>query len=407
MKTIFRVSALGLLLFTVVAVTNQTALAQGESDLKNKLYKSVTDNYAGNLEERKIALKAGKEYLEKYGDDAENQAVIDWLNGALPEIEDGIKLEEKEVERKARFKKFDSAYKGKNWESAFEAGSEILKFEPNYYDVAIVLASRGYTEAYDQKDAHNGEAIQYAKLAIDQMKSGKESKSGLYGGYDFQYKDKEFPDGKANALGWMNYYIGWIMFYRMDQKDAAIPYFFEATKFNSGAKEYDITYRAFGQWYVAKLAKKLEKRNALLAERNAEAEAESPDAEKVKALDVRIDDLIAEERGYAERAIDAYSRAYDALSKEDKSSEYGRKTFTRLQELYKLRYEEPEMQSVAKIQKNVAMISKKAMPDPNSEVEPIDKVAPADSAEKPEDGKAGASRERTVSDNEPAGTSNR
>ncbi len=422
MKTMFRVSVLGLLLFAVVAVANQDAYAQ---DDKTALYTKVTENYDGDLSQRKIAVKAGREYLAKYGNDPENQAVVDWLKSAIPDIEEGIKDDEERIrkaeERKARLNKFDTSYRAQKWDAAFDAGEEILRAEPDFYDVAIVLASRAYSEALGGNNSHNDEAVKYSKLAIEKMKAGAKSKSGFYGGYDFQYKSdpKSDPNGKyvtdeqarENALGWMNFHVGWIMFYRQNKKDAAIPYLYEATKYDSGSKEYEITYRAIGAWYVSKLGDILKERNALLEQRNAAAETEIPDAEtrkaleeKIKELDAKIDAQIAMERGYADRAIDAYSRAYDALSKEDKASDYGKNTFARLQELHRLRYaDKQEMQTDAAINMNVAMINKKPMPDPTAEVEPIKMVKPVDSAESTDEKKSGASRNRTVSEKKPAG----
>ena len=95
----------------------------------------------------------------------------------------------------------------------------------------------------------------------------------------YQYETKDFPNGKENALGWMNYIIGYIKNFRQNKRDEAIPYFYKAAQYESQVKNSLELYRAIGDWYVER-AENVESKSTV---KNA----------------------------YLERAIDAYARAYN------------------------------------------------------------------------------------------------
>ncbi|HSK74426.1 MAG TPA: hypothetical protein VK892_22185, partial [Pyrinomonadaceae bacterium] len=51
------------------------------------LYKKYLDNYEGNLSQMKKALKAAREYVERFSDDEENKTIINYLNESIPILE--------------------------------------------------------------------------------------------------------------------------------------------------------------------------------------------------------------------------------------------------------------------------------------------------------------------------------
>ena len=51
------------------------------------LYKRFTDNYNGTLEQKKIALEAAKEFVEKYRDDADSKDIIEYFRKFIPAFE--------------------------------------------------------------------------------------------------------------------------------------------------------------------------------------------------------------------------------------------------------------------------------------------------------------------------------
>jgi hypothetical protein len=102
MKTIYRNLALGILLavfaaFSVAPVSAQTA-AQDE---KTKLYNTYIENYDKSLDKQKIALAAAKQYVEKYGANAEDKEQVDYFKNAIPSLEEGINKVERETKDKA------------------------------------------------------------------------------------------------------------------------------------------------------------------------------------------------------------------------------------------------------------------------------------------------------------------
>lgn len=420
MKSLFRVSIIGLLMFAVVAISTQSISAQVD---KTELYTKFTccwerekpadiakmspDELQESVDTRKEALAAGKEFVANYGTSVDDKQIVDWLNANLPGIETTIKSDEqliidkrKQIESAARFDTFNNAYKAKNWSAMFAAGDVILKAEPEFYDVAIVLASIGFDEAEDKKDALNEQTIKYAMIAIDRLESGAKPKSDTCAGSYFNYKTKEFPNCVPNALGWMNYTIGYIKHFRQQKTDEAIPYLFKATQADSATKDIPAAYRPIGAWYISKSQAITKKRNEVVAERNAASELPAPDVENIKMLDIKIDNMIGVERGYAERAIDAYSRAYSLIPAADRTKEYGAGIFNTLKQLYQFRYtEKPEMQTDAQINMNVSMVKTKSMPNPDSEVQPVNEIKPvAPEATTPTTVKTGTSRSRTVTE---------
>ena len=61
---------------------------------KTNLYKKFTDNYNGKTtEQKKIALDAAKEFIEKYADDEESKDIIEYLKKFIPYMEKKISSE--------------------------------------------------------------------------------------------------------------------------------------------------------------------------------------------------------------------------------------------------------------------------------------------------------------------------
>ena len=58
------------------------------------LYKKFTDNYAGKtIEQRRTAIDAAKEFIEKFGDVEDNKDIIKYLKKIIPELERRIATE--------------------------------------------------------------------------------------------------------------------------------------------------------------------------------------------------------------------------------------------------------------------------------------------------------------------------
>jgi len=258
-------------------------------------------------------------------------------------------------EEKERYNRFDAAIKGikgKNVADTFFVGKEVLANEsadsPIALDAAIVLASLGYDQAITKVDTYNNDAVNYAKSVIQKLEAGKTSKN--FGAYQYEFKTKD------NTLGWMNYTIGYINYYRQDKKNEALPYLYKATQLNSETKKFSDIYRIFGAWYLDEALRidkeRLEKTTA----------AGNKDTDETLAM-------YALQRGYAERSIDAYARAYNLATAPGSraTKEYKDALYTQLQGLYKFRYDG----KIEGIDVFVATIMNKQMPDPKIPVSPV------------------------------------
>jgi len=391
MKNFLRSLMFGLLVLTITSVAVVPALAQ-DDDLAEKtaLYEKYTSNYNGTVEQMKIALEAGKEYVKKYGANAEDKPQVDFIKGDIPRLEQAIEIDRKRkiaaaeaATKNALYSRFDASVKGSNWTETYKAGREILAEEPNLLDVILVLGSIGLDESQKNPPVttFNADTVQFANLAISKMNSGVSSDN--YGAYQFAYKNKDFSDGKSNALGWMNYTIGYIMYYRMNKKDEAIPYLYKATQYNSGTKKTPAIYATIGDEYFSTVVKMQDEREKW--DKTVEGYGD-----KVKAS-------VAKEKAYVDRAIDAYARAYGLVRDNPKTSAtYKSNILKVLTDLYDFRYQKPEMKTIGKINADVTSISSTPMPNP--ETTPTVDTPAMDKATTTTDGaKSGSSRTRTVS----------
>jgi hypothetical protein len=315
------------------------------------------------MEKAKLAIQTGEEFVSKYGTCEADKAVVDFIKGKLPELKSYVG----DKEMFDRFNGSIADIKTVNADVAFESGKQIMSAKPDLaFDVAIVLAQVGFDNSLKTPplDKFNGEAINFARRAIKDIESGKTSET--YGAKVYSLavldanKKVDAAKSKQNALGWLNYIVASIMYYNQQQKKDAVPYFYQTTKFESPFKNKPDVYQAIGAWYLEELVK-----------------MDTSRLEKVKANGDKDNDetltIWALEKGYADRAIDAYARAYQ-LAKADKAAkpEYTKGLYEKLQGLYKLRFDKTDG-----IDAYIATVVSRPMPDPATTVTPVVEEKPA------------------------------
>lgn len=394
MKTIYRVLVLGLLTMALTAISATSLFAQdpcADIDAQQAVYAKFTDNYASkDIAQRKIAVEAGKEYVQKYGACETSKDIVAYLNKSIPSIEAGIKKYEDVETKNALYTRFDTALKAKNTADIYSVGKEILVKEPDMLDVALVLATAGYDQAAAKPpvDTYNNDAINYAKGAIQKIESGTKSTTGDFGVLTYSYKSKD------NAIGWMNYIIGYIDFYRLGKKEEGLAYLYKAANAPGTAttRTNAFLYQTLGSYYrdkVVSLGKEIVDKIAL---------ADNKETDETKSL-------FALEKGYADRAIDAYARAYKVADPKDKAYKDG--LYDTVKEIYKLRFEGKQ----DGVDAYVATLTSKPMPDPSTEVTPVVEestatasVPAATAAPVPADGKTPAATPVKPATTKPATT---
>lgn len=365
MKTIFRVSVFGLMTAAFMAVSAVSTFAQNPCDDSYETQQAIYQKFRDGrkepraIEKAKVGITSGEEFVSKYGTCEPAKAVVDFINKNLPELKEWVKLQELYT----RFNTSIKDVKNVNVDEAYASGKEIMSLKPELaFDIQIVLASVGFDNSIKTPpvDKFNAEAISYAKKAISDIEAGKTSSN--YGAltHSFAIKNGQTVDqakSKQNALGWLNYMIGTIMYYNQKATKDAVPYYYKATKFESPTKKKPDVYRAVGAWYLEEILKMNQQRE-----------------EKIKANEGKDNEetvaMLALIKGYADRAIDAYARAYSISPTSETVSR--KAIYEKLQSLYEIRFGNKNG-----IDAYVSTVASKPMPDPTTTVEPIKEDVPA------------------------------
>jgi hypothetical protein len=261
MKTIFRYMNIGLLAGVLMAFGAVAGVAQSpceDVETKNTLDKTFRDNYAGNLEARKKAVDAGKQYIQKFAECPDSADFVKYLKDYLPPMEEKIKKDEELAKKNALLKRFDDSLKAKNWDESFATGKEILaKYPEEFRTVEIVLASIAGEEAFKSNFKYQDDGLRFAKQSIADLEAGKSFTVGNVTRYGLSYKDPasgnviynfEYSNkNKDHALGWLNLYIGYITAVGQKNTSAALPYLYKATQLTtSDASKNSISYDLIG-----------------------------------------------------------------------------------------------------------------------------------------------------------------
>ncbi len=364
MKTIFRALTLAILMtvFTAAAVTS--SFAQDQTAEKQALYQKYIANYDKGIEQKKIAIEAAKQYVEKFGANAEDKEQVDYFKTNIPVLETAVRNAQSAADFQKLVQRFDTSYPAGNYDETYASGRELLAQKPDLIDVMIVLGSVGYDESLKNpaNTKYNADTINYAKQSIQKIESGANSKNyGAFGIYTYgdyprseANKNEKFP-GKDNALGNLNYKIGYLMYFNQNMKKEAIPYFYKATKYDSSVKNLPIIYQVIGDTYFEQ-AKAFNKESEDLAKA-----AGNKDTDESKAKDALA-------KGYADRAIDAYARAYKLASTNPAvKKEYKDGLYKLLQELFKFRFNG----KIEGLDAYVSTVMNKPFVDPSVAVTPV------------------------------------
>ncbi len=330
--------------FAVNAISAQATVAECEP-----IYRKFLESQKGpELDKLKTAVTAGNDYLAKCSGLEGQDAIKVYVTKQVPKVAEVIKTTE-------LINQFNTAVPAKNWDEAFSSGKELIASNhPATLDVMITLASIGLiaTTAEPQVDKFNSGAITYGKAALQKLNDGATSET--YGLFQFGYKTKNCPDGKLNAVSWMNYVIGRITYSRLSQQKAGVPYLFAAHKTGCELKDDPEVYRLIGAWYVDDAIKLVNSR-----------------AEKIKAAgDQETDEIKADSaaiKGYLDRGIDAYARAYLSAKNKNFAQVYRDSVQKRVEGLFDNRYNGDH----SGMDKFIAEVMNTPFPDPATPIRPV------------------------------------
>ena len=327
MKKLLRVLVPAVFVMAFCNFSGGSIFAQATIEECESIYKGLLDNRTSpEIEKLRGALSSANEYLKRCKDLPDQEKVKTYVTNQVPKLEERIKVREIEI-LEARF---NAALKAKNADDTIARAKELIALERPYsLDLMLDIASVGFDSASANPpvDKYNTDGIANARMVLQKMTEGKSSGNSDKYGFYAEYKTEKCPDGRTNAIGWMNYTIGFITYVRLKQPKEAIPYLYKATQAGCETKGFAEPYRLIGAWYLDGVVKQ----NASYAE-------------KTKALgDTNSDEtlaILAMAKGYADRAIDAYARAYQmAMASKTASQPYKDALLKKIKDVFEFRYD--------------------------------------------------------------------
>ena len=389
MKTIFRF--LGVVM--VLAVLGSAAIfaqdtpaapaAPGPCDnieAREALEAKVRTNFDNkDYKIRQLAVDAGEEYIKTYGA-CEAQPIKDfiaYLNGYLPSTKKWIADTKKNSELAALFIRFDNALKNDavtktgNWDEVYSVGKQILALDPENLNILITLGSIGLDETAKnpRNTKYNNDTLNYARTSIQKINEGKTTNN--FGVFQFSYAIKEnpkdpkskakMPESKDNALGWLNYTVGYVTYFDKGDKKGALPFLYKAAYNGVDTKKIPQVYGILGDFYfdeVKRLGEEIRVKTIA---------AQNKPTDETNAL-------IAQLKAYAERALDAYGRALNLVPANDPRQKVYRDGLSaQIDTIYNLRFQKPDGRN-----EFVSAQIQKPLPDPTTVPTPIVEVDPAE-----------------------------
>ncbi len=271
--------------------------ADGQTTLGDKFRAQYP---AKDIDGRKAAIETGKQFLEKYGSCDSAKELSDYLKTTIPKMEANLKVAMEADVKAKMISRFNTAYTAKNWDEVYPAGKELLaKYPDEFRDVELVLGSVGYDESFKNNFKYNDETLRYARMSIADLEAGKTFSANYGVPKEFVYKSKD------NALGWMNMTIGYIIQSAQKNKKDAQPFNYKATQANSETSKNPVPFELIGGYYFEELNKIVDEIQ-VLAKTQSDKDTPEVAQQKVDAIKAKV----AMSNGTAERAMDAFSRAY-------------------------------------------------------------------------------------------------
>jgi hypothetical protein len=241
-----------------------------------------------------------------------------------------------------------NAIKAKNNAEVTAGCQAWLAAEPNAAYPLVAPVDYGFILATSNPpvNTYNDQTIAFAKQAIQKIESGQLDSVKWT---DYQYKSKE------DALAWMNYIIGHIMFTNMTGKEAdSVPYLFKSLQYNSEVKSKPLPYYAIGFNYRTQYNKAVEE-----FQKRTQGATEVTD-------EIRRD--LGMQKALADRAIDAFARAYAVAKADPKLPQAAKDARLKdLEQMYRIR----NNQQTTGMNELVSSVMNKPLPDPTSPVTPV------------------------------------
>lgn len=344
------------LLAPIIIFSTDAIRAQASLEECQPIYQKFLQERTGaGIPEWTAAIATGRLYLQRCSALRDQDEVKNYVTNQIPKLENKIS-QKKIADIEAAF---NAELKANNADGLIARAKELISLDRPYsLDLTLDIASVGFDKAVADPplDKYNSDTIKYAKLALQRMSEGKASGNADKYGFYVEYKTKDCVDGKVNATGWMNYTIGLITFIRLKQTKEALPYIYSATQVGCETRNLSEAYRMIGSWYLDEAIKLNVTREEKV---KAAGDKDTPETLAILAL----------QKGYVDRAIDAYARAYKTASAPNSkaSQPYKDGLLKKVNDLFNFRYEGDTSRVVAYL----AEVMSKPFIDPALPISPV------------------------------------
>jgi hypothetical protein len=211
--------------------------------------------------------------------------------------------------------------------------------------------------------------MRYAQRALADLKSGKPlTKKNAKGEETVGALKYEYT--RPEAISVLTYTMAHLNLVAKKDKKAALPYYYEVTKLPGSFQKNPRVYGAIGDYYYDEVKRLAEDVKVKIA---AQSDTDTDEVRTKKEADIKA--AIAMLNGYAERAMDAYSRAYNIAKADPANKTYTDGLYKTLQGLYTVRFQKQEG-----IDAWISSTVTKPFPDPTSPVAPVSDPEPTTSA---------------------------
>lgn len=361
MKTLLNKLVLGAVAAAITTVGAVGIMAQGDDAEKAALYTKFTGCYkAAEIPALQACIVVGKDYVQKYS--ATPDQYSDFVTKQIPKMEARIV----EIQFAQVVARFNNAIKNSVWKDVFDTGKEILQKDPDNIDVILILASAGYDRAIAPTPdlTYKNDALNYAKLAIQKIESGK-AKTENWGAATWVYairdaaKKVDQEKSKENALAWMNFTIArLIVDTNKDQTKAlalakeAAPYFYKSLQYNSEIKKDPTAYKGIGVYYREELNNSVDLYDKCCKDLTEDTEQ----AKNLRGMQL----------AYAERGADAYARAYKVAVDSKLAKPVADSLYKTLSVFYNVRFK-----NTTGVNEFVTKVTAQPLTDPSAAVTPV------------------------------------
>lgn len=365
MKTIFRFAGTGALTVAILAVGAVSGFGQdvcADVDGQNALYTKFTENFQKKTSaDLRIALDSAKGFLEKYGECTSVKEQADYMKPWVPKLEENVKRVGEAEVLGPLYTRFDNAIKADNAAEVYSAGKEILAKKPDNYNIVVPMAIVGWDLSAKGTQTYAEDALKYAKMALEGIKSGAAKPKKNAAGADV-WGALKYEFTKDQAINELTYAVGYLTYYYKKDKKGALPYYYELSQAGRYKEEPRI-YLSIGNYYVDEAAPIIEEIAKLVQQLNNPA---TTDAAVKTDLEKQVKEKIGMFNGYAERAMDALGRAHAKATKPtDKTLKD--EAYKKIQALYGQRF--PEKKDTPDTY--IATTIKNPMPNPTTPVAPV------------------------------------